>query len=72
MHVRELHDVGWGEGPWALATPLKPTRVVVGIYKENYYTTMDKPYGQVCVGQLKAHNITASEQARTREEGEGS
>ena len=31
LHDGELHAVGWGEGPWALVTPVKPNRVWVGL-----------------------------------------
>ena len=29
-----LHVVGWGEGPWALATQVKAIRVGVGLIKK--------------------------------------
>ena len=33
MHDEDLHAVGWGEGPWALVTPVKAIRVGVGLIK---------------------------------------
>ena len=34
MHDGDLYAVGWGEGPWALVTPVKANRVGVGLYKK--------------------------------------
>ena len=31
LHDGNLHAVGWGEGPWALVTPVKAIRVGVGL-----------------------------------------
>ena len=31
LHDGDLHAVGWGEGPCALVTPVKPIRVGVGL-----------------------------------------
>ena len=33
-NVGDLHVVGWGEGPWALVTPVKAIMVWVGFYKK--------------------------------------
>ena len=33
--VVRLNAVGWGEGPWALVTPVKAIRVGVGFLKNN-------------------------------------
>ena len=33
LHDGDLHAVGWGEGPWALVTPVKAIRVEVGLCK---------------------------------------
>ena len=31
MYIGDLHAAGWGEGPYALVTPMKSIRVVVGV-----------------------------------------
>ena len=31
LHDGDLHAVGWGEGPWAMVTPVKAIRVEVGL-----------------------------------------
>ena len=35
-HDRDLHSISWGEGPWALVTPVEAIRVGVGIYNKEY------------------------------------
>ena len=32
QHDGDLHAVGWGEGPWALVTPVKAIRVGEGFF----------------------------------------
>ena len=36
IHVGDLHAVDWGEGPWALVTPVKAIWVGVGIMKKSF------------------------------------
>ena len=33
LHAGDLNVFGWGDGPWALVTPVKDNRVVVVVYK---------------------------------------
>ena len=37
LHVGDLHDVGLGEGPRVLVTPVKAIRVVIGVYVKSIY-----------------------------------
>ena len=33
LYVEDLYAVGWGEGPWALVTPIEATKVGEGALK---------------------------------------
>ena len=39
--VVRLHVVGWGEGPWALVTPVKASRAGVGLNKKHFQLPID-------------------------------
>ena len=39
MYDGDLHAVDWGEGPWALVTPVKAIRVGVGLKKQEHICT---------------------------------
>ena len=36
LHVGDIHAVGWGEGPWALVSPVKAIRVGVFFLKKHW------------------------------------
>ena len=48
----DLHAIGWGEGPWALVTPVKAIRVGVGVYN-------NLPVTRYVVNNAHRNQITA-------------
>ena len=43
--VKRLNAVGLGKGLWTLVTPIKPTRIGVGIYKTNWPNLKERYVG---------------------------
>ena len=60
LHDGDLHAVGWGEGPWALVTPVKAIRVGVGLYKKIYWCLKRTKINKTALGWPVWVNVSAT------------